>query len=83
MTQLIDKKVVLEAVKALPAELDAETVQRCIEVLSNQPTVDAVPVEYILKQIVKLERSKGQSYHAICYRHLIEEWQMENERKEE
>ena len=47
MTQLIDKKVVLEAVKALPAELDAETVQRCIEVLSNQPTVNAVPIEWV------------------------------------
>lgn len=46
MTQLIDKKVVLEAVQALPAELDAETVQRCIEIVSNQPTVDAVPVRH-------------------------------------
>lgn len=44
MTRLIDKEDVLEAVKALPVELDAETVQRCIEVLSNQQTVDAVPV---------------------------------------
>lgn len=52
-------------------------------VIEAQQTVDAVPVEYILKQIVKLERSKGQSYHAICYRHLIEVWAMENERKEE
>lgn len=49
MTQLIDKKAVLEAVKALPVELDAETVQRCIEILSNQPAVDAVPVEWIMK----------------------------------
>lgn len=44
------------------------------------PTVDAIPIEYILKQIIKLERSKGQSYHAICYRHLIEAWA---EREEE
>ena len=28
------------------AELDAETVQRCIETLSNQPIVDAVPVRH-------------------------------------
>ena len=49
----------------------------------EQHTIDAVPVEYILKQIAKLERSKGQSYHAICYRHLIEVWEMENEREEE
>ena len=53
------------------------------EASREAPTVDAVPVEYILKQIAKLERSKGQSYHAICYRHLIEVWEMENERKEE
>lgn len=46
MTRLIDKKCVLESVKALPAEFDAETVQRCIEVLSNQPEVDAVPVRH-------------------------------------
>jgi hypothetical protein len=43
MTRLIDKKDVLEAVKALPAELDAEAVQRCIEIVSNQPEVDAIP----------------------------------------
>lgn len=47
------------------------------------PTVHAVPVEYILKQIIKLERPKGKSYPAICYRHLLEVWGMENERKEE
>lgn len=55
------------------------TLNRIVE----QHTIDAVPVEYILKQIAKLERSKGQSYHAICYRHLIEVWEMENEREEE
>ena len=53
------------------------------EMIDDEPTVDAVPVEYILKQIAKLERSKGQSYNAICYRHLIEVWEMENEREEE
>ena len=51
--------------------------------IDDAPTIDAIPVEYILKQIVKLERSKGQSYHAICYRHLLEVWGMENERKDE
>lgn len=44
--RLIDKNNVLQAVKALSIELDAETVQRCIEILSNQPTVDAVPVRH-------------------------------------
>ena len=42
--RLIDKNNVLKAVKTLSIELDAETVQRCIETVSNQPTVDAVPV---------------------------------------
>lgn len=51
--------------------------------IKNAPTVDAIPIEYIKNQIGRWERSKCQSYHAICYRHLIEEWKMENEMKEE
>lgn len=49
----------------------------------EEPTVEAIPIEYINNQIGRWERSKCESYHAICYRHLIEEWKMENERKEE
>ena len=49
----------------------------------EEPTVDAIPIEYIKNQIDRWERSKCESYHAICYTHLIEEWKMENERKEE
>lgn len=88
MTRLIDadamklshcKECTLYPDNCLGDDCDWESIAH----IDMMPTVDAVPVEYILKQIVKLERSKGQSYHAICYRHLIEEWQMENERKEE
>lgn len=51
--------------------------------IETLPTIDAIPIEYIKNQIDRWERSKCESYHAICYRHLIEEWKMENERKEE
>ena len=44
--RLIDKNNVLKAVKTLSIEFDAETVQRCIEIVSNQPIVDAVPVRH-------------------------------------
>lgn len=52
-------------------------------VINAEPTAEAIPIEYINNQIGRWERSKCESYHAICYRHLIEEWKMENERKEE
>ena len=48
----------------------------------KMPTVEAIPISYIQNQIERWERSKTESYHAICYRHLIEEWEMER-RKEE
>ena len=41
MTRLIDADVCIEKIKQLPISYDAETVQRCIEVLSNEPTIDA------------------------------------------
>lgn len=50
--------------------------------IDAQPTVEAIPISYIQNQIERWERSKTESYHAICYRHLIEEWKME-EKKEE
>ena len=40
----IDADMCIEKIKNLPITYDAETVQRCIEVLSNEPTIDAVPV---------------------------------------
>lgn len=76
MTQLIDKKAVLEAVKALPAELDAETVQRCIEVLSNQPTVNAIPIEWIQKKIQIIEET-GDFYSSAVLVEMIEGWRTE------
>lgn len=51
------------------------------EEIDNMPTVEAIPIEYINNQIGRWERSKCESYHAICYRHLIEEWEMENDHK--
>lgn len=33
--KIIDADVSIEKIKSLPIELDAETIQRCIEVLSN------------------------------------------------
>lgn len=93
MDDLISRQAAIDAAKKLldyygtndiSKEFADHTAERFMNrVPSVQPTADAVPVEYIFKQIVKLERSKGQSYHAICYRHLIEVWQMENEREEE
>ena len=75
MTQLIDKKAVLEAVKALPAELDAETVQRCIEVLSNQPTVEAIPTAWILDWIQYMEQYYG--YYTGIIHAMLEDWRTE------
>ena len=84
MTRLIDVDAVEKITWEDPHYHDPLNVLTEVrEKVRALPTVDAVPVEYILKQIAKLERSKGQSYHAICYRHLIEVWEMENERKEE
>ena len=38
--RLIDADVSIEKLKSLPIELDAKTIQRCIEVLSNMPSAD-------------------------------------------
>ena len=42
----IDADICTEKIKNLSIEYDAETVQRCIEVLSNEPTIEAEPVRY-------------------------------------
>lgn len=45
MGRLIDRDEALLLITDLPVNsTDAETVQRCVEVISNMPTVDAVPV---------------------------------------
>lgn len=46
MTRLTDVDIAIEKIKQLPVTYDAETVQRCIEVLSNLPTIDAEPVRH-------------------------------------
>ena len=38
MSNLISRADALEAIKLLPVQLDAETVQRCIEAVSNLPS---------------------------------------------
>lgn len=38
--RLIDADVSIEKLKSLPIELDAKTIQRCIEVLSNMPSAE-------------------------------------------
>ena len=43
MQRLIDADICIEKIKNLSIEYDAETVQRCIEVVSNAPTIDAEP----------------------------------------
>ena len=43
MTRYIDADICIEKIKNLPITYDAETVQRCIEVVSNAQTVDAEP----------------------------------------
>lgn len=46
MNDFIKKSEALENLKKLPASLDSETVQRCIETISNMPTVEAEPVRH-------------------------------------
>ena len=43
MTRLTDVDICIEKIKQLPITYDAETVQRCIEIVSNASTVDAEP----------------------------------------
>lgn len=47
MERLIFRDEALLLITDLPVDsTDAETLQRCIEVISNMPTVDAVPVKH-------------------------------------
>lgn len=38
MDDVINRQNAVEAIKSLPITLDAETVQRCIEAISNMPS---------------------------------------------
>ena len=40
MKRLIDADMCIAKIKELPVTYDAETVQRCIEIVSNSPTID-------------------------------------------
>ena len=42
MNDLISRADALEAIKLLPVQLDAETVQRCIEAVSNLPSAQII-----------------------------------------
>ena len=44
--KIVDADVSIEKIKSLPIELDAETIQRCIEVLSNMPSAEPNTCEY-------------------------------------
>lgn len=85
MVRLIDAEHLIQKAEQEKKDglLEDDELETIYYELSDEPTVDAIPIEYIKNQIGRWERSKCQSYHAICYRHLIEEWQTENERKEE
>jgi ribosomal protein S27AE len=55
MTQrLTDVDICIEKIKQLPVTYDAETVQRCIEIVSNSPTIDAVPVKRGMWTFIRL-----------------------------
>ena len=56
MTKYIDADMSIAKIRDLPVTYDSETVQRCIEVLSNAPTIDAVPIEFIEKRIAELKK---------------------------
>ena len=43
MKRLTDTYACMEQMKNLSVEYDAKTVQRCIEIVSNAPTIDAEP----------------------------------------
>ena len=62
--RLIDADVSIEKLKSLPIELDAKTIQRCIEVLSNMPSADHTKqfreaYELAMKALRKTERKTG------------------------
>lgn len=73
MTRLTDADICIEKIKNLSIEYDAETVQRCIEVLSNAPTIDAIPIEWIMRYAFDGERK-----HPISITEMIAEWRKEH-----
>lgn len=76
MSDYIEKSKALDYLKNLPATLDSETVQRCIETISNMPTVEAIPIEWIWKYWDDGDKPKNYALHI---RDMIEEYKAEGE----
>lgn len=70
--RLIDADICIEKIKNLSIEYDAETVQRCIEVLSNAPTIDTPTVRHGKW----IEKSTGGTPFYCCSRCGRVEWEM-------
>ena len=66
--RLIDADVSIEKLKSLPIELDAKTIQRCIEVLSNMSSADRPRGEWV-------EDTYGWVYCSHCKKYL-DDYQM-------
>lgn len=47
MSDYISREAVLNKLEGLPVTLDAEAVQRCIEVVSNSISVNTIPVPWM------------------------------------
>ena len=52
MTRYIDADMCMAKMKDMPVTYDAETVQRCIEVVSNAPTVEMLTADEI--QVIRI-----------------------------
>ena len=61
-------------------DTNGHPIAKALRVMINgQPTVEAIPIEYIEREIDAWNRTKVQAYHAICYRHLIDDWRREQD----
>lgn len=82
MTRMINMDKLLQSFETDSPEKVRFSETMIRNIIELQPTVEAIPISYIQNQIERWERSKTESYHAICYRHLIEEWEIEQRSKE-
>lgn len=64
--RLIDADVCIEKIKSIPVTYDAETVQRCIEIVSNAPTIDTPTVETV--PVKRGEWIESDEYDVFCGR---------------
>ena len=72
MTRLIDADVLIGYVNKYDTGGPIGKALRAM--LEKSPTVDAIPIAMIQREIDNWDRKKPQSFHAIAYRHLIEDW---------